>query len=51
MTRPAVIKHSGMIIDPIKYKRSVAENAKPSKGKDHKMKISVSSGIAKPSRR
>ena len=51
MTRPAVIKHSGMIIDPIKFKKAVAEDAKHSKGKDRKMKVSLSSGIPKPSRR
>ena len=51
MTRPAVIKHSGMIIDPIKFNLSAANDAKHSKAKDRKMKVSVSAGIPRPSRR
>ena len=51
MTRPAVIKHSGMIIDPIQFNKSAADSAKQPKSKDKKMKISVSAGIPRPSRR
>ena len=52
MTRPAVIKHSGMIIDPIQFNKSAADSAKQTKSKDNKkMKISVSAGIPRPSRR
>jgi len=51
MTRPAVIKHSGMIIDPIQFNKSAAASAKQTKSKDKKMKISVSAGIPRPSRR
>ena len=51
MTRPAVIKHSGMIIDPIQFNKSAAASAKQTKPKDKKMKISVSAGIPRPSRR
>lgn len=51
MTRPAVIKHSGMIIDPIKFNKSAADSAKQAKPKDRKMKVSVSAGIPRPSRR
>lgn len=49
LTRPAVIKHSGMIIEPIKFNKSAADNA--NQGKDRKMKVSVSSGIPRASRR
>ena len=31
MTRPAVIKHSGMIIDPIKFNKAAADIAKHAK--------------------
>ena len=51
MTRPAVIKHSGMIIDPIKCNKSAASAAKQTKSKDRKLKVSVSAGIPRPSRR
>lgn len=51
MTRPAVIKHSGMIIDPIKFNKAAADTAKQTKSKSRKMKVSVSAGIPRPSRR
>ena len=51
MTRPAVIKHSGMIIDPIKFNKSAADNAKHAKSKDRKTKISISAGLSKRARR
>lgn len=51
MTRPAVIKHSGMIIDPIKFNKAAADTAKQAKPKSRKMKVSVSAGIPRPSRR
>jgi hypothetical protein len=52
MTRPAVIKHSGMIIDPIQFNKSAADSAKQTKSKNNKkIKISVSAGIPRPSRR
>ena len=51
MTRPAVIKHSGMIIDPIKFNKAAADSAKQAKSKSKKMKVSVSAGIPRPSRR
>ena len=51
MTRPAVIKHSGMIIDPIKFNKSAADNARQTKTKDRRMKVSVSAGVPRPSRK
>ncbi len=52
MTRPSVIKHSGMIIDPIQFNKSAADSAKQTKSKNNKkIKISVSAGIPRPSRR